>query len=239
MKHCTFPRSTRLPFAVLLAACGTLPAVAQSVPAIHFDPAESESPDDTLRFGDRGWAEARTYESQATFGWSFQLTQPAVLTHLAVFDEGGDGLQSSFQVGLWGEAPDISAVVPAGTDAPLDGLWRLAPVEPIRLEPGYYELGAAPAEATADALFMWNFDIFSDADSSKVPFDPRVNVDQSSPTFTKESGFGRPHTYLLIIGAHVGPNAFFIPVPEPSSVVLAFVATVASLSGAARRRHRP
>jgi hypothetical protein len=147
---------------------------------------------------------------------------------LAVLDEGGDGLAAAFQVGLW-NSPELllaSAVVPAGDEAPLDGLWRLAAVEPLTLVPGkLYSLRAAPTGATADRFFFLNFDPgFRDPpmhDPSAVPFDPRVDVTQSSPSVSSDSGFHWPDQVYLVLGANLAPNVFLLPpIPEPNTALL-------------------
>jgi hypothetical protein len=211
------------------------PARAESIPAIHFHPGEGiRNEEDTYFFGERGWGYWGVYFEQHTAGWAFTLTEPATLSHLAVFDEGGDGLATSFQVGLWAseDSPVTSAIVPAGEQAPLRGLWRLAAVEPITLEAGtFYQIGAAPTAPTTDRLFFLNFDpvtIPPIHDPSAVPFDPRVDVSLSSPSHSSENDFHAPDGILLVIGAYFGPNVFLVaPIPEPNAGLIVVICAVA------------
>jgi hypothetical protein len=195
---------------------------ADSVPAIHFDPAEGVPDGGSLTFDDRGFAAPIPYEDEKTYGWGFELTRPATLTHLAVFDEAADGLSTSFDVGLWHQQELTARVlVPEGDDAPLDGLWRLAPLEPTRLEPGHYIIGAAPTTPTDDPLFAWSFyDGDRETNLEAVTVDRRVDVGHSLRYLSTQQGLHRPDIGLLVTGAHVGPNAFFVPVPEPAAWVI-------------------
>lgn len=73
--------------------------------------------------------------SQTSVGWTFDLTEPAELGGLGVYDYGADGLLADHMVGLW-KIDDhdnagltnaelvAAALVPRGAGTPFDGQWR-------------------------------------------------------------------------------------------------------------------
>ncbi len=101
--------------------------------------------------GTRGWEFGR---------WNTQ-TNDLLVTQLGVFDSGGDGLVNSHPVGLWRENPGgltgtflASAVVPAGTDAPLINGYRWVSISPVVIPYAFarYIAGAQFSAGDADAL---------------------------------------------------------------------------------------
>ena len=75
---------------------------------------------------------------EGTRGWGFHpgLTTFAI-TQLGVFDDGGDGLVNSHQIGLWSPEGTLlaSATIPAGTEAPLIDGYRYVPISPVLMPP--------------------------------------------------------------------------------------------------------
>jgi len=109
-------------------------------------------------------------------GWTFQLLQPFTVTQVGWYDANSDGLSRDFQVGLWeGEADtnnaatlkfvpgmhyssligdaDKGLTIPSGTNASLNGFWRVVDLEqPLLLQPGFYELGGPDSTNTTDVI---------------------------------------------------------------------------------------
>ena len=86
-----------------------------------------------------------------------------LITQLGIFDDGGDGLVNSHQVGLWHLDDNVSgpllasAVVPAGTAAPLIGGYRFVPITPVVIpytghSLGYFVVAAQYSAGDADDL---------------------------------------------------------------------------------------
>ena len=178
-------------------------------------------------------------DTNNTAGWNFVLTETATVAKLGVFDRNGDGLTNAYEVGIWqGSELLISTEVPQGEVANLDGGWRSVPVQPLTLSAGHYAIGAKLIPTfgvdSESEIFYWNFDVSSNADSSLVPVDQRVNVDFSAPRYSSEPGFRNPDSALLVQGAWVGPNVFFLTVPEPTSASILIIASV-FLTSASRR----
>ena len=79
-----------------------------------------------------------------TRGWAFRNigTTSILITAVGVFDDGGDGLANSHEVGIWTylngrllDSPSASAIVLAGKEAPLTDGYRYAPVSPVIIPP--------------------------------------------------------------------------------------------------------
>ena len=80
-------------------------------------------------------------------GYRFRVDGPVEVTALGFFDEDGDGLLSSHQVGIWevesDYAPVVAATVPAGDAAALEHGFRYVPVTTTTLAAGSYVVGAS------------------------------------------------------------------------------------------------
>ncbi|MCP9442298.1 MAG: hypothetical protein NNA20_06865 [Nitrospira sp.] len=165
-----------------------------------------------------------------TLGWKFVVHEPAYATALGVYDSGQDGLADSAVIGLWlatGGDPLIEATVPAGTDAPLDGLFRFVPISATPLLPGTeYIIGSyLPGELATSFL------------GTNGVVDPLVTIIEARysnpwegfafPALTDPDSSG---TALL------GANLRAAPIPLPATVWF-FGAGIAGLVGwGARRR---
>ena len=82
-----------------------------------------------------------------TVGWSFSVNTPINISYLGVYDENGDGLAVSKDVGLWDLGTSsllASATVPSGTAGVLQGQFRYSPITSLQLSPGNnYVIGAS------------------------------------------------------------------------------------------------
>ena len=86
--------------------------------------------------------------SDATIGWSFNVSSEIVVDQLGFFDRGSDGLGVNHEVGLWtgagallSQATITNASVPVGSTSPL-GRWLFEDIENVVLSPGEYVVGA-------------------------------------------------------------------------------------------------
>ena len=97
-----------------------------------------------------------------TRGWAFQNrgTNAIVITAVGIFDDGGDGLANSHEVGIWTylngqllDSPAASATVLAGTEAPLTDGYRYAQLSPVIIPPqSFGVIAGAYGEGDADDL---------------------------------------------------------------------------------------
>ena len=174
-------------------------------------------------------------------GWTFYLTQPVVLTGLGWYDDGLDGLADPHQIGIWKDqsgrtdgpymdllnaantsALVLSATIPVGTAAPLDGSWRRLDFNvALTLEPGGYEIAGRNYAETADVV-----NYFKDSPPEvgrTLPADPRLEV--GAPAADLRFGsevptFHQPQDFWLVYGVELGPMLFIEAIPEPSTVLL-------------------
>jgi len=103
-----------------------------------------------------GGATAGFFGAPRTGGWRFALSGNETVTALGFWDEGGDGLTVSHEVGLWTDAGVLlGSVVVDNSGATISsvhtgGDWVFATLgTPIALVPGTYRV-AAVLESTAD-----------------------------------------------------------------------------------------
>jgi len=174
------------------------------------------------------------------WGWTFYVHSPVVVTHVAWYDEGGDGLSHSHRIGLWKDLsgsvnwPFVSAtqneqilktgvndsvVVPAGDGAELvNGLWRrrALPNGPIVLSPGGYALGGLDSATSADAI---RYHLAWVPSGVQFPTDPRIEI--GAPSYSGSSGFQFPGFHILVDGVELGPMLFVQPIPESATLTLA------------------
>jgi hypothetical protein len=90
---------------------------------------------DTPAFAGGGFTTEQPPAFEGTRGWSFWNYNPEgiFVTQLGVFDDGGDGLANSHRIGLWTVSGLLlaSAIIPAGTSAPLVEGYRYVSITPI------------------------------------------------------------------------------------------------------------
>jgi hypothetical protein len=215
------------------------PARAQSVPVLGVDPAV------TYTFNESYYG--------ASIGWTFKLTQPMTVTGVGWYDEGGDGLSHSHEIGLWSGEPTFedpsnvvqlfTATVPAGTTAPLDGPWRRLDFNvSLTLEPGIYEIAGTDYSENRDVV---KFIEAADLMASNLFPDPRLRVWE--PAFTPPVTGQNPTLYppipYLQQGVELGAMLFVEPVPEPSIPALGALGAAVLLAcqrrGGTRRATRP
>jgi hypothetical protein len=191
-------------------------------------------------------------------GWAFQVRFPTLVTHLAWYDEGRDGLSYSHAVGIWRNTLDgvrpgtswywpvisvdelvIQTVIPAGTQAELHGPWRRLPITPILLQPGEYHIVGQNHAASTDNLVFWA--------SRGHLGDPELIADgvrlAGMSYGQPEFGPVQPGHWLFwgdfpIPAALMGPMPFVIAnIPEPSTSTMVLVGCFL-LAGAVRKGDR-
>ena len=157
--------------------------------------------------------------NNSTRGWSFDVIAPEgiLLTGLGLFDLLADGLVYSHQIGVWDPSRNIivSAVVPAGTLAPLDttGLFRTVLTPEIHLPQGTgYVIAALYTPDLGEdfqAAFAQDFQVADALAYGEPRFLSQFSPVLMYPTDTVPIGPGL-----------FGPSFQFEPVPEPSSLGL-------------------
>jgi hypothetical protein len=165
-------------------------------------------------------------QNPQSVGWRFDVLEPIIVTGLTWYDEFQDGLLLGHETGLWNPAGDLltSVVIPAGSVAPLDGIWRVVKVEPFVLLPD-------------DGYIVGGFMGFGTSDRLALSVDQSVHaaIDFVAPTFAPiNGGFQRPTSVSGAANGFYGPSFQFTLVPGPGTVV----PLLAGLLVTTRRRRR-
>jgi hypothetical protein len=184
---------------VVLAACQ---AQSASLSALDFDPSTTGS-------------DEHLFYTNGMYGWRFSVSQSVTVTGLGWFDQDRDGLTHAHEVGIWQKPgfPELltSLIIPAGTNARLDGFWREVDlVNSISLPAGYYVVAGTYYSENPDVVKLAPFDISADpriSIGSPAYFEPTVPGQPADPLFQP------PNRYLLINGAELGPTLFIETAP--------------------------
>lgn len=174
--------------------------------------------------------------SDRTWGWEFTVNTPIEVTKLGMFDLFADGIPP-VPVGIWtaGGTPIVSTLV-TGLD-PFEGTTLSGPgfsglfryhalSSPVPLNPGVYRIGADVASES----FVWRA-------AGVVVGGPEITagVPVYNPSTTS---FAFPfQAFPADSWGYFGPNfQYQLPVPEPSTLVLAACGTLAAGIFSRRRR---
>lgn len=180
-------------------------------------------------------------------GWGFTVYNTVTVSQVGWYDAGGNGLSRAFQVGLWKDlsggnfnsgaavsqllgSSGSGIVIPGGTTAALNGVWRVVDLPaPLVLSPGKYQLAGLDSSDTTDPTRYFG--------SMEANF-TNSNIGNGDFFFassnTPSTGFQVTNNgwFYLAGGIELGPMLFAIP--EPSSCLLVFFGMV--FFGARRRR---
>jgi hypothetical protein len=178
---------------------------------------------------------------ESVVGWEFSTSQPIRLTHMGVYDDGGDGLRRPWKINLWRLDQSQSTIsVEVGTGDPsesLVGAFRyhesVVSINPVVngpvLDPGRYVIAAG-------GLTFDESDRMPRAVAS-LTTDPAITFLQA------RSGMNSFHNEDLVFPDviepgpnYFGPNFQFVAVPEPPAVISAACGLVVILTRARRLR---
>ncbi|MCC9602287.1 DUF4082 domain-containing protein [Stieleria sp. JC731] len=168
-----------------------------------------------------------------TYGYTFRVGASDVsLTQLGYFDDFGDGLAASHEVGLWTAGGDLlrSSTVPSGAVSPLEEFYRMVDVNPITL--------------SANETYVIGAQVFGDRylQNSTVPINGISSL-VSSIGNGIGGGLGRiglgaglnfPSGTSASNRYGLNANATITAIPEPSSLFL--LASVGAIVGVRRFR---
>ena len=148
-----------------------------------------------------------------TVGWEFNVNEEITVTALQWYDDFGDGLTISHEVGIWNSAGTLlaSVVVPSGTSADLfDGLWRTVKIPELVLPAiGGYVIGGYNGSNAVDH-------IVADVTQNVIPQITWVEVRFSSNT----GEFKLPLLEIPgVFNGIYGPS-FQVFVPAPGAAML-------------------
>jgi len=164
--------------------------------------------------------------SDQSVGWQFDVNTAVFATHLAWHDDGGDGLVARHEVGIWDSGGTLltSAIIPAGTVATLDGIWRVVDIPDVLLAVGSGYIVGGYNGSTSDVM---RYDVDNHVVDSRLDF-----VDA---TFSGINGiFERPTSFSVADTGFYGPSFKLDAVPEPATMAALGLGVAAML----RRRRR-
>ncbi|MDX2035490.1 MAG: PEP-CTERM sorting domain-containing protein [Isosphaeraceae bacterium] len=171
-----------------------------------------------------------------SIGLDFNVNSSILVNALGAFDNGGNGLFAGVTVTIYNrtsQAIVAQAVVPAGTSAPLiNGSRFISLPNPIKIDPGNYTVSAV---FTSDLFF----NVFT---GTNVP--STLNSGGGLVSFVGTGRYGLNTGFPTIVDSQqvVNPYAggtfrFEDAIPEPSSLVLMGIGSVAT-AGLIRRRRK-
>ncbi len=132
-------------------------------------------------------------------GWRFDVLETITVQALSWTDEDLNGLSHAHETGIWDPAGILlaSVVIPAGTGAELNGIWRSVAIDPIELAPGKgYTVGGVNNVQSSDRLAL-NVDL---------TFVNR-SIDPGAAMFGSiNSGFVRPTSVSGALNGFYGPG---------------------------------
>ena len=148
--------------------------------------------------------------SDQSVGWQFDVLSSITVSELTWFDEGLYGLSSRHEIGIWDANGNllVSGIMPSGTSASLDGIWRVLDVTDTVLGPGQgYIVGGYNGSNSTDRLA---FNVTQTVDPSIAFVDA---------TFSQSNGiFERPTNFSAADNGFYGPS--FNVVPEPATLMV-------------------
>lgn len=153
-----------------------------------------------------------------TLGYQFTADSAITVTSLGAYDNAGDGLNISHDVGLWtaGGILLASATVPSGTGATLDGHFRYVDITDITLDAGSQYIVAAAAFGTFDGG-----DLYASVPLEMLLEPPDITFLMDRHELTQQSSalvFPTLSNYGGSTGAWFGGSLQLVP--EPSTALL-------------------
>lgn len=153
-------------------------------------------------------------------GWEFTPQADIVVNALAFYDAGGDGLAQSHPVAIYDSAHNsvVSAVVPSGTAATLDGLFRVVSVSSTLLHAGQKYVIDAFIPGNSDG-WVWTPSV-AGVNITDLSVNPVITLGSSARyNCCSEGGLAFPNTQIND-GRYIWLGANFSVaggVPEPST----------------------
>ncbi|QDS91816.1 PEP-CTERM motif protein [Roseimaritima multifibrata] len=177
-----------------------------------------------------------------TVGFTFSVTAPVAVDGLAWWDEGGDGLNSPHEVGLWTGGGSLLASTFVSNGSTIEpstsgfGNWLITDIATLNLGLGDYVIGGVQPNSTGGDLLRFPATATT---ISGIVFGVPIQHFGNGLTLTMPNFTGTGTGTTGIIGA-LGPNLRLstAAVPEPSSLALFGIGACVACVGTARRRRR-
>jgi hypothetical protein len=157
-----------------------------------------------------------------TVGWEFNVLRPITVDDLEWYDPNRTttGLSTAHMVGIWSPTGILltSVLIPAGTAAPLDGMFASESVTPLTLAVGNgYVVGGQNFSTNTDRLACGNGMGGNCGGPLTETLDPRLAfVNTNFSTITPVSMFVEPILVSSGLQGFFGPSFSAVAVPAPS-----------------------
>ncbi len=184
-----------------------------------------------------------------TYGWQFTTQSDIEITSLGLYDSpgllgggfAGDGLIESHAIGIWDVSnpsePLVSAIIPAGTQAPLTDGFRYVTTSPVMLSANH-EYVIAAVYSSQDVINSDYMTGFNNNATFALTVGPGIEIEGYRYHLPAELVFPENYSPGLQF-VPFGPNFTYQSVPEPSGLILGVIATMTLLcwSSLATWRH--
>ena len=151
-------------------------------------------------------------------GYKFTLTEAVRVTQLGYYDDYGDGLLRSHEVGLYafdGTLVFSATVLPSDS---LDEVFRYTSIAPVDLLPGDYVLAGVAGYDPGNLVDNYTHDPYAFTFDSRFSFvENRVRAGLGN-TLTFLSDADTEMSPILEYGWY-GPSMKIVPVPEPTAML--------------------
>ena len=192
--------------------------------------ASAQAQDQAIFIGPGGTAGAN---NDQTVGWQFNVPFGITVNGLGWYDFGSDGLSVGRTVGIW--APNgtllVSAFIPGGTSAPLNGQFRTIAIPDLLLNPGSgYIVGGQNFAASTDPLIFGSQFI----ETGSIEF-VHATFSDFSPSLVRPTQFSSATIGFFGPGFTTGS---IVTAPEPTTYSLVVVGLLVPLLLSRRIRRR-
>lgn len=176
-------------------------------------------------------------DAPLSLGFSFTTSSALKVTALGYYDDGGNGLAQSHNVGIFNTLGALvgSATVAAGTAATLDGHFRYVAVTPFTLAAGQTYVAAATTGGSDDP---WAYGSIGGSIAGFTA-NPAISIGANAALYHYQNDdvLRMPSQHYSNYSVYAGPNFQTAAVPEPAS--WAMMISGFGMVGAMARSRRP
>ena len=168
------------------------------------------------------WTAPTSVDQPLVLGFQFSTNEPLTISALGFYDDGGDGLAASHDIGVFDSVGNlvVSTTLQAGAGGTLFGNFRYVSIVPSMLDGNQQFTIAATSGGLADP---WAYG-FLDSTLSGFSNDPAITIGEDGAVYIYSSALQYPtahYNYSL----YAGPNFMIdhdqqVVTPEPAAAVL-------------------
>ncbi len=168
-------------------------------------------------------------------GYKFTLTESVRVTQLGYYDDFGDGLLGSHEVGLYAVDGSLLTSATINPGDTLDEVFRYTAITPIDLAAGDYVLSGVAGYDPGNPVDKYTHDPFSSTFDPRFAFIENRVLGGQGNTLTFLTDADTEMDPILTFGWY-GPNLKLVEVPEPGTMLT--LAGMSALVFGARSKKR-